>query len=615
MLQHKPPVRVITYLYLNTEEVDVSEQFLIDLGLIVLFGVIAQWIAWRFHLPSILLLLLLGILAGPVSGWINTEHLFGNLLFPFISLSVAIILFEGGLSLRFSEFSSIGKIIRNLITIGSLITWLIATIAAYYLLNLEFKLALLFGAILIVTGPTVILPLLRQVRPKGNLYSIAKWEGIIIDPVGAIIAVLVFEEIISGGFEQFTYASLIGLILTLVVGLGIGWIGAQLVIFFLKRYLIPDFLHNAAAIMTVITTFIISNLLQHESGLVTVTVLGLLLANQKKVSIKHIIEFKENLRVILISTVFIILAARIKIDDFAILNWETILFLGILIFIARPLSVYISTIGQNLNFRDKLFLSWLAPRGIVAAAVSSIFAIELSANGYSDAERLIPLTFIVIITTVTLYGLSAVPLARFLNLSEPNPQGVLIVGVHRWSIQLGQTLKNLGYRVLLIDSNFENVIAARLKNLEAIVANVLAEDIIDQLNLHGLGRLFAVTANDEVNALAALHFKDIFGRSEVYQLPYQKKEIHGDEQPVSRDLRGRRLFGTDMTYLKINQISDSHDAIKILDINGEEDLKFFNRKNIIPLILIDTQKNLMIYTDDNKLAPAPGMKLIYQNLD
>ena len=270
-----------------------------------------------------------------------------------MSISVAIILFEGGLSLKFSEFRNVGGIIRNLISIGALVTWILATVATYYVLGLDFEIALLFGAILIVTGPTVILPLLRQVRPKGRLYSIAKWEGIIIDPVGAIIAVLVFEEILSGGFQEFSADSIIGLIITLIVGFGLGWIGAQLIIYFLKRFWIPDFLHNATAIMMVITTFIISNLIQHESGLVTVTIMGIVLANQKKVSIKHIVEFKENLRVILISTLFIILAARLEIDELAFFNVNTVLFLAILIFIVRPLAVYISTIGQQTQLSRK----------------------------------------------------------------------------------------------------------------------------------------------------------------------------------------------------------------------------------------------------------------------
>jgi NhaP-type Na+/H+ or K+/H+ antiporter len=591
-------------------EVKLSEQFLIGLGVIILFGMMAQWLAWRLHLPSILLLLILGIVAGPVAGWVNTETLFGNLLFPFVSIAVGIILFEGGLSLQFREFRNVGKIIRNLISIGALVTWIIATAAAYYLLDFEFKLALLFGAILIVTGPTVILPMLRQIRPKGSLFSIAKWEGIMIDPVGAIIAVLVFEEIVTGGFERFSAVSILGLIKTVIIGIGIGWLGAQLIIFFLKRYWIPDFLHNSAAIMMVITTFILSNLLQHESGLLTVTLMGILLANQKKVPIKHIVEFKENLRVILISTLFIILASRLRIEDLSHLNTNTFVFLGILIFIARPISVFVSTIGLKLNLKEKLFLSWLAPRGIVAAAVSSIFAIELSATGYSDAERLIPLTFIVIIGTVILYGLSAVPLARLLKLSEPNPQGILIVGAHRWARKLAKILKDLGFRTLLIDSNPNNIEAARGGQLEAVLANVLSEDIIDELNLQGIGKLFAVTPNDEVNALASLHFTEIFGRSEVYQLPYKKKELT-DDQRVSRHLRGRCLFDPTITYDKLNEIFNSNAKINVMRFNKDEDLNAFDSESILPLVMIDTQNNLIIYTEEQIPKPTVGSQLIY----
>lgn len=591
-----------------------SEQYLIGLGVIILFGMIAQWFAWRLHLPSILLLLILGIVAGPITGWVNTEKLFGNLLFPFVSISVGIILFEGGLSLQFREFRNVGKIIRNLISVGAIVTWIVATTAAYCLLDFEFKLSLLFGAILIVTGPTVILPLLRQIRPKGKLFSIAKWEGIMIDPVGAVIAVLVFEEIVNGGFESFTAVSIFGLLRTIVIGFGIGWLGAQLIILFLKRYWIPDYLHNSAAIMMVITSFILSNLLQHESGLLTVTFMGILLANQKKVPIKHIIEFKENLRVILISTLFIILASRLKVDELAHLNLNALIFLGILIFIARPLSVFISTTGQKLDLKEKIFLSWLAPRGIVAAAVSSIFAIELSANGYPDAERLIPMTFIVIIGTVTLYGLSAVPLARLLKLSEPNPQGVLIVGAHRWARRLGKLIKEIGFRTLLVDSNPNNIEAARGGQLEAVLANILSEDIIDELNLQGIGKLIAVTPNDEVNALAALHFTELFGRSEVYQLPYKKKVL-SDDQRVSRHLRGRCLFNTTMTFEKINDIFNSNARIDIMQFETEADLKNFDSINMLPLVLLDVQNNLLISTEDQELNPIVGSNLIYLELN
>ncbi len=588
-----------------------SEQFLIGLGSIILFGMVAQWLAWRLHLPSILLLLVLGIVAGPVSGLVNTEELFGNVLFPFVSLSVGIILFEGGLSLKFSEFRNVGRIISNLISIGALITWIISTTAAYYLLNLEFKLSLLFGAILIVTGPTVILPLLRQVRPKGNLFSISKWEGIMIDPVGAVLAVLVFEEIVSGGFEKFTAVSILGLIKTLILGVGIGWLAARIIIIFLKNHWIPDYLHNSATMMMVVTAFIASNLLQHESGLLTVTIMGILLANQKKVSIKHIIEFKENLRVILISTLFIVLAARLRMEDLAQFNSKTLIFLAILIFVTRPLSVFLSTIGQNLNLKEKIFLSWLAPRGIVAAAVSSVFAIDLSAKGYPDAARLIPLTFFVIIVTVTIYGLSAVPLSRFLKLSEPNPQGILILGAHAWSRKLAKLISGLGFRVLLVDTNENRVALSRSEGLEAEAVNILSEDLTDEVDLQGIGKLFAVTQNDEVNALAALHFEEIFGRAQVYQLPHQKEKT-GEGQRVPRHLRGRFLFNEDMTYRNIYEKFNAAEGIKLLEFTQESDLQRFDEEKMIPLVLIDAQNNLFVYNDEQTPAPSVGSRLVYQ---
>lgn len=587
-----------------------AEQFLIGLGIIIAFGMIAQWLAWRLHLPSILLLLVLGIIAGPVSGLLDTERLFGDLLFPLVSLSVGIILFEGGLSLRFSEFRKIGSVIRNLISIGALVTWAISTAAAYYILHFEFKLALLLGAILIVTGPTVILPLLRHVRPKGNLYSIAKWEGIMIDPVGAIIAVLVFEEIITGGFDRFTAVSLIGLGKTLIIGLGIGWLGAQVLILFLRRFWIPDFLHNSAAMMLVITSFIISNLVQHESGILTVTILGIVLANQKKVSIRHIVEFKENLRVILISSLFIVLAARLKLSDFSYLNLQTFLFLGVLILVTRPLSVFIATIGHKISWQERVFLSWLAPRGIVAAAVSSVFAIKLSATGYPDAARLIPIIFIVIITTVAIYGLSAVPLARWLHLSEPNPQGLLLVGAHSWARQLAKLIKQQGQRVLLIDSDLEHISAAQAEGLDAINDNILAEDIADRIELQGIGRLLALTPNDEVNALAALHFVDIFGRSEVYQLPYKDNGI-----AVSRHLRGRCLFDKTMGFEKIKSLVHGTNGFRLVEFSTEEDLKNFKIDQVLPLILLDAQKQTLIFTDEQKPKPTLQSQLVYLELN
>nr|HQV33557.1 cation:proton antiporter [Calditrichia bacterium] len=342
------------------------ETLLIDLSLIIVLGIAAQWIAWRLKIPSILILLVFGFLGGPVTGVLNPDHLFGELLFPVVSISVALILYEGGLTLKKSEIMAVGGVVRNLISIGLLVTWTLTTLCAYYILALSLPLAILFGAILVVTGPTVILPLLRMIRPRGNINSILKWEGMLNDPIGALLAVLVFESILAGGLREITFLALGGLAKMVLVGGGIGLLTGYLMMTLLRRRLVPEFLQNAVSISLVVFAFAGSNHFQAESGLFAVTLMGIFLANQKKVTVAHIIEFKENLRVLLLSGLFILLAARLERDAFAALGWQGVFFLVALITVVRPAAIFLSTMGSGLNWREKVFLSAMAPRGIVA---------------------------------------------------------------------------------------------------------------------------------------------------------------------------------------------------------------------------------------------------------
>jgi NhaP-type Na+/H+ or K+/H+ antiporter len=296
------------------------EHILLSLASIIVLGIGAEWLAWRLRLPSILLLLIFGIVVGPVTGFLNPDALFGDLLLPVVSIAVAIILFEGGLNLRISELRQVGGVVRNLITIGVLVTWLIGAGAAHFLLGLNFALALLLGAILVVSGPTVIMPLLRHLRPSGQVGSILKWEGIVIDPIGAILAVLVFEAILAGGFREAAAVTVIGLLKTILIGGGIGMLGAMIMVLLLRRFWIPDFLHGAVSLTLVIAVFAGSNLLQTDSGLLAATVMGIYLANQRTVSVRHIVRFKENLRVLLISGLFILLAARLQVSHLGLLR-------------------------------------------------------------------------------------------------------------------------------------------------------------------------------------------------------------------------------------------------------------------------------------------------------
>jgi len=296
--------------------------------------------------------------------------------------------------------------------------------------------------------------------------SILKWEGIIKDPIGAMLAVLVFELMLTGGFSLTSQSAVMTIIKTLFYGSLFGGLGALAVYYLLKNFIVPDFLQNPVSLVIVISVFVLSNIFQHESGLLAVTFMGILMANQKNVHIKHIISFKENLRVLLLSALFIMLSARLTFQHLEQFDLYAALFVVALILFVRPLSILIPTIGAEISFKEKLFLSFMAPRGIVAAAISAIFAIRLSEAGYESAELLVPYTFLVIIVTVSVYGLSANGIARGLGVKKPTPKGLLFLGAHFWARQLAQLINREGFKVLLADNNWDHIAKARQNGLE-----------------------------------------------------------------------------------------------------------------------------------------------------
>jgi NhaP-type Na+/H+ or K+/H+ antiporter len=595
-----------------------DEYFLVGISSVIALGISAQWLAWRTKLPAILLLLVFGIIAGPVTGWINPDELLGDILSPFVSISVAIILFEGGLSLRMAEFRKIGGVVIKLMTIGLIITWSLAAIAAYYLLGLSIEIAVLFGAILIVTGPTVIIPLLRQVRPTENTGSILKWEGIVNDPIGAMMAVLVYEILLTGGFTNMDASSVLVIATTIIDGSFIGALGAGILYIMLKKHWIPEYLQNPITLMIVIASFTISNLLQHESGLLAVTIMGILLANQKSAKVKHIIEFKENLQVLLISALFILLASRLQISDLAYFNFQSGLFILALLVVVRPVSIYAATWGSNLTLQEKTFLAWMAPRGIVAAAISAIFALRLEQEGFADAEKLVPYTFVVIIATVTVYGLSANPVARLLKVAKPQPNGVLFLGAHSWSLDLACQLQELGLKVMVADSNWENISKARKRNLETYHGNILSEFAMDEINFDGIGKLFALTQNDEVNALASIRFAEIFGSSNVFQLPQSALSIH-KESETTEALGGRILFSNEWNHSAIEDFMSNHNQLALYRITDGFNLKNFTKKlgkNGLIVAVLNGQDNLLANSLDNPPTTQLGdLIVIFHHID
>ncbi len=588
---------------------------LLGLALIVVLGTAAHWLSWRLRLPAILLLLVVGFVAGPITGLLDPDAIFGELVFPVVSIAVAIILFEGGLSLDIAELREIGGVVRNLVSLGALVTWTLATAFGVLLLNLDLGLALLLGGVLVVTGPTVIIPLLRTIRPSPRIGSAVKWEGIVNDPIGAILGVLVFEALVAGGFEAGISVALTGMLKASVIGVGFGLIGAAIVVLVLRRHWAPDYLQNPLVLGLVVFVFAVDNAIQEESGLLAVTVMGAALASQRFVSVRHIVEFKENLRVLLIASLFIILAARLPLQDPDYWSPGSLLFLGALILVVRPTAVTLATWGSKLSWRERVFLGVMAPRGIVAAAVASVFALQLVDVGYVQAARLVPVTFLVIVGTVGFYGVIAPLLARRLGIATPNPQGLLFIGAAPWVREVATTLEEKGTKVVLADSNWANVAAARRGGLEALYTNVLTEGALEELELKldGVGRFLAVTPNDEVNALATLHFEDLFDRSQMYQLPPDISARERRQRGIPEHLRGRFLFDPTATHAEISRRFESGAVVKRTHLTEEFDFQAFltqHGDHAIPMFVIKESGDVVVLTARAPVEPKPGQILV-----
>ncbi|MDY0249570.1 MAG: sodium:proton antiporter [Pseudomonas sp.] len=565
---------------------------LASIGVLSLF---CQWLAWRVRMPAIVFLLAAGIACGPVLHYLNPEEVFGDLLFPMVSLAVAIILFEGSLTLRFSEIRGHSKMVRNLIPVGAIVTGTIGTLAAHWILNISWEIALLFGAISVVTGPTVIAPLLRSVRPSSKLANILQWEGIIIDPLGALLAVLVYEGIVSWGLGNVFGHSLYIFGKTIVVGSILGAAAGYLNGQVLRKHWMPHYLHNAGTLTFMLGVYALSNEIAHESGLLTVTIMGIWMANMKQVSVESILEFKESLSVLLISALFIILAARIEFSAIADLGWGLAIVLAILMLVARPLSVFLSAIGTNLSWREKLFLSWIAPRGIVAAAVSALFAFQLNNSGFTGGETLVPLIFMLIIATVTIQSLTARPLAKLLGVDEPPEFGFLILGANPVARMIAQELKKHEVPVVLADTNWENVRQARMENLQVYFGNPVSEHAANQMDLTGIGNLLIISPYKHMNSLATYHFLDGFGdHDSVYSLAEGDQDQQARHQTAEKIQRTRGLFDG-VSYAKLASLASQGYTIKTTQLSDEFSYQDFlerHRNQALVLFILDSKGHI-----------------------
>ncbi|MCB0669593.1 MAG: sodium:proton antiporter [Saprospiraceae bacterium] len=557
---------------------------MVELAGIIILGIGAQWLSWKMKVPAILPLILLGLVVGPLSTlwsidgekWIepiyDQDSQLGifpeSYFFYFVSLSIGVILFEGGLTLKRKEIRNLGPVILRLVILGSFVTFIGAAVSAYFILGLSYSISLLFGALIIVTGPTVIAPILQNVSLNRNIATTLKWESIIIDPIGALVAVLVFEFILSNrGALAFTPVALLGFIKVVLTGFIIGISVGYLLYYLIKRNLIPKYLLNVFTLATVLGVFVLSDLFAKESGLLSVVVMGTLLGNLDMPKLKDILDFKESLSVLLISILFIVLAAHIDLEDLYLLNdWRSWMLLAVVILIIRPLGVMLSTRGGELSLKEKLFMSLIGPRGIVAAGIASLFGLRLVDEGVAGAEYITPEVFMVVLGTVLLAAVGARPLGQLFGVLEKRNDGILIIGADRASRLLGAFFKDQGRRVVMVDMNTTYLRKAAEEEIEVHQADIYQADLNELFDIDNMEYLFAMTGSGDVNRYACNTYQTFFKRENTFVVLQSAADRYAKEKNI-------QMLAPFDDHIDLLEVARDHPQIHLLNFVGKEEMQ------------------------------------------
>ena len=587
---------------------------MIELAGIIILGILAQWFAWKFKIPAILPLILIGLLVGPIAAtyftedgskwiepiWNGEKGLFpGEYLYYFVSLAISIILFEGGLTLKRNEIKNVGPVITKLITLGSAITFFGAGIVAHLIFDLSWELCFLFSGLIIVTGPTVITPILRNIPLKKDISTVLKWEGILIDPIGALVAVLVFEFISVGGGGGFTQTALIEFGKILLFGTTFGFTFAHALAYAINKKLIPHYLLNVVSLSAVLLVFVESEIFAHESGLLAVVVMGMVLGNSKLNNIKELLYFKESLSVLLISILFILLAANINMEALMLLyNWETVYLFVIVVFLIRPIAVFASTMNSRLRLNEKLFISWVGPRGIVAAGIASLFGSKLLKQGVEGAEYITPLVFMIVLGTVLLNATTARLFAKMVGVFLKKSNAILVVGASHPSRLIASYLKNKGKRVVIIDSNKDFIEQALEEDLEALNVNIYDDELRDNIELSDVGYLIAITGNDAVNEYALANFSNIFGEHGSFRLASSIEIINATDE------EREQFFTPKDDYINLSEAFRENPTIQEIKIKNEAEYdavlsELYKEEKSIPLF-IQNSKGIYLIAEFEK---------------
>ncbi len=582
------------------------------IAVILLLGVGAQWLAWRIQLPAIILLSVFGILAGPVLHVLQPSVQFGHALQMIISLSVAVILFDGGLNLRFHELRHAATGVRRLVYLGVPISFLVYSLATHYIGGLSWPVAAVFGAIIVVTGPTVIMPLLRHAKLTRRVASYLKWEAIINDPIGALLAVLVFEYFIYSTSGRFSGQVAWNLTVAVAAGGGLGGGVAYITGLVFRRHLVPEYLKLPITLALVIVVFVGTNMLQEEAGLLAVTVMGIVMGNMRLPNIEEMRRFKEYISILLVSIIFIVLTADLNPSILTKLRWDGMLLIFVIMVIARPFAVWVATFGAGIPKRERLLLAWIAPRGVVAVATVGVLAPQLQIAGYQDADLLVPLVFVLVFASVLVHGLTLQWIARAFGLAAVASNRVLIVGASPWATGFAQALIKAGANALIVDNSWNRLSKPRLAGIPVYYGEILSETAEAALELHDVGILLASTSNDAYNALVCTGFAPSIGRGQAYQLPMHAAEV-GDPKGVTRGMRGRIAFGDEALYeelwRKLNLgwtfqntgLSETYTYDKYLADSPEGGQQ---------LMAVKRGGGLMLYAENTTFSPGSGDTII-----
>lgn len=601
---------------------------MLELAGIIILGILAQWVASKLKIPAILPLILIGLLVGPFAAeylsqdgtkwiqpiWDGEKGLFpGESLFYFVSLAISVVLFEGGLTLRIKEIKNVGPVITKLIMIGSTVTFFGAAVAAHFIFYLSWEMCFLFSALIIVTGPTVITPILRHIPLKQDVSAVLKWEGILIDPIGALVAVLVFEFISVDAGGAFTKTAFVEFGKIVLFGATFGFTFAHGLNFAINKRFIPHYLLNVVALASVLGVFVLSDSFAHESGLLAVVVMGMVLGNSNSPYLKELLYFKESLSVLMVSILFILIAANINMEDLMLIyNWNTVILFTIVVFGLRPIGVFLSTYNSKLNINERIFISWVGPRGIVAAGISSLFGLKLAREGVPGAEYITPLVFMIVLGTVILNATTARFVAKLLGVFLKKANGILIIGASKSSRLIGNYLEENGRHVALIDTNQNNIAKAKELGLEAINSNIYSDTLGDNIELNDMGYIIALTGNSEINQFAIKRFEAEFGENGAFRLITPEELNDPNYKPK------QNIFIRTDDFISLTEATRKYPAIQEIELHDKSHYENLievssKEKDIIPLFLKDETGELHIIAnidkDDEEFTE--GWKLVY----